>query len=281
MEALTQLMKRCAYVLVPISILFIKYYPELGRTYDAWSGMPANTGITTDKNALGCDCFILGLFFLWHFLRVRQREKGVSRRNELFLCLFFFVTIGWLLHMAESSTSLGALVLGIAVMVVLGLKFVERRRLGVYLVIFVVICAVAEGLFGIHNYIIQALGRDSTLTDRTLIWKAILQIPINPIIGAGFESFWMGERQERISSLFSFQINEAHNGYLETYINLGLLGLFITLAFFLATYFKAHRALLTDSILAGLGWLIWPPSSLIIGRKPPSEPIAFPFSCFS
>ena len=33
-EALIRLMKRCAYVVVPVSILFIKYYPELGRSFD-------------------------------------------------------------------------------------------------------------------------------------------------------------------------------------------------------------------------------------------------------
>ena len=32
-EALIRLMKRCAYVVVPVSILFIKYYPELGRSF--------------------------------------------------------------------------------------------------------------------------------------------------------------------------------------------------------------------------------------------------------
>src|SRR5437870_3292452 len=39
-EGLRRLMKRCAYVVVPVSILFIKYYPQLGRAYDAWSGLP-------------------------------------------------------------------------------------------------------------------------------------------------------------------------------------------------------------------------------------------------
>jgi len=78
--------------------------------------LASNTGITTNKNTLGCDCFILGMFFIWHFLQVRQHEKGVARRNELLLCLFFFITIGWLLYMAHSSTSLGALMLAVAIM---------------------------------------------------------------------------------------------------------------------------------------------------------------------
>src|SRR2546421_534541 len=65
-EALIRLMKRCAYVVIPVSILFIKYYPELGRSFDEWTGDPMNNGIATDKNMLGADCLILGYFFFWH-----------------------------------------------------------------------------------------------------------------------------------------------------------------------------------------------------------------------
>src|SRR5438477_9963783 len=58
-EALTRLMKRCAYILVPFSILFIKYYPDWGRGFDPWTGTGSNFGVTTNKNLLGVDCFIL------------------------------------------------------------------------------------------------------------------------------------------------------------------------------------------------------------------------------
>src|SRR5437762_12927224 len=54
-EALISLMKRCAYVIVPVSILFIKYYPDLGTKYDQWTGMQMSTGIATHKNVLGQD----------------------------------------------------------------------------------------------------------------------------------------------------------------------------------------------------------------------------------
>ena len=40
-QAIKTLLKRCAYVVVPVSILFIKYYPQWGRGFDPWTGAMA------------------------------------------------------------------------------------------------------------------------------------------------------------------------------------------------------------------------------------------------
>jgi hypothetical protein len=247
LESLTRLLKRCAYVWIPVSVLFIKYFPQWGRNYDEWSGGVMFTGITTNKNLLGCDGFILGLFFLWHFLRVRKREPGLARRSELGLCLLFLVMIGWLLHLAQSSTSLGAFLLGSAIVLALGFPFVNRSRVSVYLAVLVVACVLAEGAFGIHAAIIKALGRNPTLTGRTEIWYVLSRWDLNPVIGVGFETFWLGDRVAQVSALVSgVRINEAHNGYLETYLNLGVLGVGITVALLWATYSKSLRSLVGD-----------------------------------
>jgi O-antigen ligase len=42
--------------------------------------------------------------------------------------------------------------------------------------------------------------------------------------GWGFESFWLGERLDKIWKLYK-GLNEAHNGYLEIFLNLGWIGL--------------------------------------------------------
>src|SRR2546423_1313831 len=64
-EALVRLMKRSAYFLLTFSILAIKYYPDIGRRYDEWTGLTLNVGITQSKNMLGCGCLLLGFFFVW------------------------------------------------------------------------------------------------------------------------------------------------------------------------------------------------------------------------
>src|SRR6266853_1461258 len=169
-EALSRLMKRCAYVIVPVSILFIKYYPQWGRGFDQWSGGAVNTGITANKNTLGCDCLILGFFFSWYLLQTWRTERGKARRNELLLIAATLAGIWWLLSMAHSSTSLVSLFLGVLIVVILGLRFVDTRFIGTYLVIGILIFAVAELAFGIYASAIQLLGKDPTLTDRTLLW---------------------------------------------------------------------------------------------------------------
>ena len=243
LEALTRLMKRCAYVIVPVSILFIKYYPQLGRGFDQWSGSAVNTGITTNKNALGGDCLILGFFFFWYLLQTWSRERGKPRRNELLLTGGFLLAIWWLLSMAQSSTSQVCLVLGMLVMVLLGVKNV-RKSATFYVVIGAFVIAVAEQTFCISGYLLSFLHRDPTLTERTLLWSDLLKMKTNPIFGVGFESFWLGERLQKLWATYpSLQPNEAHNGYLETYLNLGVIGLGILIGLIIATYRKARLEL--------------------------------------
>jgi exopolysaccharide production protein ExoQ len=78
-------------------------------------------------------------------------------------------------------------------------------------------------LFGGPGSVFQALGRNSTLTGRTDIWAAVLPMARNPLVGAGFESFWLSPSvHQRLADLFpGLPLNEAHNGYIEVYLELG------------------------------------------------------------
>ena len=66
-EALISLMKRCAYVIVPVSILFVKYYPSLGTKYDQWTGLQMNTGISRRQKRAGSRLSDPGFLFLLVF----------------------------------------------------------------------------------------------------------------------------------------------------------------------------------------------------------------------
>ena len=202
------------------------------------------TGITTNKNLLGVDCLIYGFFLIWYALRVRRQPKSKYRRNELVLCLTILGKTWWLSQKAGSQTSLMALCVGTFVLLALGSRLVNKQLLGVYIVVAVFGILALDAFFHVYEMILGLLGRDVTLTDRTLLWADLIKEDINPLLGAGFESFWLGERLSRIWQKWTFRPNQAHNGYLETYLNLGLIGLSMLIGLLLVTYAKARRALL-------------------------------------
>lgn len=248
-EAIIRLLKRCSYVWVPISILWIKYFPALGRGFSQWTGAAENCGIAANKNMLGLDLFIVGAFFVWYFLRIWRQEGSTERRDELILAVFFTGAIAWLLRMAQSSTSLVSVLIATTLVLVLGFRWVNPRYIGAWLVTALIVGAVAEGFFGIYSGILHLLGKSSNLSDRTQVWHDVLQIKINPILGAGYESFWLGDRLKILWAKWWWHPNEAHNCYLETYLNLGLIGLALLLGWFFATYRKARR-----DLMDGLDW---------------------------
>jgi O-antigen ligase len=94
--------------------------------------------------------------------------------------------------------------------------------------------------------VISTMGRNPTLTGRTDVWKSVLDMAPDPLLGAGFESFWLGPRLKKLWSIYVWQPNEAHNGYIEVYLNLGWAGVFLLALVILTAYRKVVRGLRLD-----------------------------------
>jgi hypothetical protein len=90
-EAIRWIFVRCAYLLVPLSVLFIKWYPDIGRYYDHWIWTTCYCGITLGKNQLGLLCMLSGLFLLW--------QRDLRRVSGLFtpagMVAFVALGLGW------------------------------------------------------------------------------------------------------------------------------------------------------------------------------------------
>lgn len=237
--AFAALVRRCAYVLIPFSVLYLKYYPELGRGFDTWTGAAVNTGITTNKNALGNLCLITGPFFL-ALLFAGAKGKRLIAGMDRYIGIAFLLMIGWLLIMAQSSTGLVSTVL--AASTIVGLRSATiRRNFSALLVTGCLIVGLLLALTDIQNMFIAGLGEDTTLTGRTDLWDDLQRIPTNPIVGVGFESFWLGSRLDGLWQKYWWHPNQAHNGYYEMYLNLGWIGLLLMGAMIIAGYRKARR----------------------------------------
>jgi O-antigen ligase len=109
---------------------------------------------------------------------------------------------------------------------------------------------VAELSFGIFERVAELSGHESTLMGRMELWRACLAVHTNPLFGVGFESFWLGDRLHMVKEGRSWMPTEAHNGYLETYLDLGLVGLFMLFGLIIA----AFRKIRLDLLSGGTDW---------------------------
>ena len=246
-EAVRKLFKRCAYVLIPLSILFIKFYPCIGRSYQPWSGEVSYSGVTLNKNLLGVSCLVYGTFFLWNLITM-WRNKDISvDRKEVFINILFLSMISWLLIEANSATSFMALIIASCILIGLAILKENVKYIRVYIFSVVSIFVIFQLSFDIVPILISTLGRDITLTGRVDLWKDLTDMVINPLIGTGFESFWLGDRLTRIWANYWWRPNQAHNGYLEIYLNLGLIGLSLLIGVIVSAYRKISKKLRFDS----------------------------------
>jgi O-antigen ligase len=111
--------------------------------------------------------------------------------------------------------------------------------------------ALALPLFAIFvdtmGTLISSLGRNTTLTGRTAIWSAVLSMHTNVLFGTGFESFWLGSRLQSMWAIIGYGLQEAHNGYIELYLNLGWVGLLLLGYMTVNGYRRAVAVLSYDS----------------------------------
>lgn len=226
-EAVKTLLKRFSYLLVTASIFLILFVPTLGMARDPHTGVISYVGVTYTKNNLGRICLIAA-FFLFCNLVALKRTKAAGRVEERsFLQWVFLAATLFLLVLARSATASGALLIGIAVFLALGTKIVRNnvQYLGAMVVIGLVVGVILQVSFDVIGLIIVSQGKDVTLSGRTELWKALLALHTNPLRGVGFGSFWLGDRLSNLWSRFPWKPNEAHNGYLGVYLELGYLGL--------------------------------------------------------
>jgi O-antigen ligase len=106
------------------------------------------------------------------------------------------------------------------------------------------------------NDLLFSYGKDPTLSGRTHIWDAVIErLWQRPWLGYGYHGFW----EEKGESVYVFRavqylVYQAHNGFLNIAIELGLLGLLCYSLSMLFTYIRAIKCVRSDQTSAEL----WP-----------------------
>jgi exopolysaccharide production protein ExoQ len=107
------------------------------------------------------------------------------------------------------------------------------------------------------------LGRDTSLTGRTGLWGLAFDAAMKrPLLGHGTEGFWQQGRDGPASGIMTalnWVVPHAHNGLLEIFIELGLLGVVLSLAVYALAMARAVKLTRQDTSPYGA----WPVCYLI------------------
>jgi exopolysaccharide production protein ExoQ len=249
LEGIKKLIRRCAFITIPLSILFIKYFRHLGITYTLDGEMTMWVGVTSHKNELGALALVCGIFFIWDIIFNRQNRK------TLYVDIILLTICLWLINgssTASSKTSLLLFIWGSCLLIFLYSlrkkpKLVLRVLWG-FVIVYIFLNVLAEGLANVSLYdlIVKSSGRDPTLTGRTDLWKELIAIASEkPLLGRGFGSFWLGNVRN-LWDKFIWRPTQAHNGYIDVYLELGLVGVALLASAILCAYKSIINTLHND-----------------------------------
>lgn len=245
------LIKRCIYFLLPLSIIFIKFIPSLGRTYSRSGGVDYH-GVATHKNQYGALLLVFGIYLAWELICIWAKKDSRALRKVGVVNLVFLIVIFWQLFFIDSKTSIICLLLGVFIITWLNFPLSIRNpeKAGKYIVAIAIFFAMLQHFADIKSTIVSLAGREPTLTSRTLLWADILGLQINRYVGTGWDNFWLGERVLPLWEKWPWHPRSAHNGYLEIYLYLGLVGI-VLLIFVLIEAYKKSSALLIMNYESG------------------------------
>jgi len=253
-ESIITMFRRCSFLLIPMSIVLIRYFPELGRLQDKHWGADIWMGVTTHKNPLGQTCIVSALAFLWALVEAQRNGRPLWRQAIplLYLAMTLYLFNGGGSSDSRSSTAIICLMLAIGLFWVFG-RMQDRpglvfRRIIWGAVVFVVVSAIL-GVFGtsLQAVVAETQGKNATLSDRTYLWHDVVRLGMQrPILGTGYGGFWVSSIFPKLSPMVNNHPLEAHNGYLETFANLGFVGVGLLAWGILQSLLNASKMMQSD-----------------------------------
>lgn len=237
---------RFAYLCVPLSLVLIKYYPSWGRAVVGYH-QNANmyVGVTTQKNELGALVLVSTLVILWDLFDSREQYRHTVKKVTFASRILVLLICWYLLMIIDSQTSLICAFLGTGLLIMFfklpSVQYnpsrIEAIGLGVAVIVFTL-----DFFMDIKGTLLELVNRDPTLTTRADIWPILIEFQDNPLAGQGFNTFWAGERMRQLADR-TFGIIQAHNGYIETYLNGGLIGVGLLVCVLFSGYVRIRKRL--------------------------------------
>jgi O-antigen ligase len=212
------------------SIFLILVFPQYGLQSRGLYALGAWEGIFGQKNMCGLEmmALLLPAFFV--------KLTGAYART---LRWGYIVTVIVIIVMTRSAGAWIQLSLCLAFVALLKLTERMPRKDAVALAVAITGALVIVAALAVANYdsLMFALGKDPTMTGRTVLWAGLLQLGLkHPIIGYGYQAFWQGlngPTRDLALQLSWPSLAGAESGVLELWLELGTVALLLYAAIFL------------------------------------------------
>jgi O-antigen ligase len=224
-DSINEIIRYLKYILsayLIISILSILFVPGAMDTIPgAWRGL------TPQKNHLG-QVSLINLIFWLHLAFSKNTTEKLYSIAMVGLSLV-------LLLGSKSTTSLITMFLLFSIWIVLAAdRKIRTLKVGRVLLLLAVAFFFSSAMitFALGKEVLMELpgffNKDITFTGRTDLWYEILQeVKNHPLIGAGFEGYWIVENENLLAlyNKFVWLPRQAHMGYLDLLNETGLIGI--------------------------------------------------------
>ena len=242
-DEVATLIGRLTSVIAVLSLVWERFGPAHAAIAPGWAG------IYGEKNHLGMG---MGVGIL--ALLVSSRPWNLSRIVQITLC--FVLLIG-----SQSATAIGFVAITVCTFALLRVK-ARLRPLAISLVTGAIILPAAF----VPNSIDKAFGaagKDTNFTGRDVIWRYVYQQwSTRPMLGFGYSNFWITE-DAGVTQNLGWNPGSAHNGFLETLLNTGIVGEVLLLCALggglrlaVRAWHRGHRVAATWLLLAWIAMVI-------------------------
>lgn len=242
LETILALLARVYGFILILCLISILITPDYG-TYYVEYGIREWKGIFANKNCLGYNMFLSFMVWSW---------ASTSRMFRRATALFFLGVSVVLLLLSNSMTSI---LIFLVMMFAYTLYAVSRYDREVFLGIasiaaaLIVFASVSFLVYladhSLSHFFINFLGRDITLTARTIIWESVWTDILKMFwFGYGQDGYWAGTGQSfafLVQEINPIELSGAHNGVLEVWLNIGLTGVILLLVYFFLTMAKVFK----------------------------------------
>ena len=247
-----RLLARALGLAAILSLGLAVLFPERGIM--TWGNPGAWQGIFPHRNALARMMVLAAVVFL-----IRARDAKKPR----FASWIGLAIATVLILFSESATGLALLTLFLLLAWLAPAVRWRRSRLS-FAIVLALFAIAGFGSWLSENWtdVLASLGKNPTLTGRTYLWgMVILKALQRPWLGYGYNGFWLGLEGESavIWKTMRWATPNAHNGFLDLWVSLGLIGLVTFLASYAITLLRSLKQARSERTAIGL----WPLAFLL------------------